>query len=128
MKNKDFGLLLALMILLIGIIYFLNGCTKIEIQPIPVVDLGKKSTSTAIKTISVVDNVVSVKFQTTAGAKYSVQVLPFGSDEPSVKDGFTASDSITSKTYNLKTLSKRDYDLIFIDVDGNEVKYPITIK
>jgi hypothetical protein len=57
-----------------------------------------------------------------------VQVIPFGSDKPSFKEGFTASDATTQKIYNLTTLTKSDYDLIFIDISGKEAKYPIVIK
>jgi hypothetical protein len=128
MKNKDFFMLISAMLVLIGILLYITGCTKIEVQPPTVIDLGKKSESTAIKQISIVENIVSAKFQTTSGAKYSVQVLPFGSDEPVMKDGFTATDTITSKIYNLKGLPKQDYDVIFIDIQGKEIKYPITIK
>lgn len=128
MKNKDFFMLISAMLVLIGILLYITGCTKIEVQPPIVIDLGKKSESTAIKQISIVENIVSAKFQTTSGAKYSVQVLPFGSDEPVMKDGFTATDTITSKIYNLKALPKQDYDVIFIDIQGKEIKYPITIK
>jgi hypothetical protein len=128
MKNKDFFALIGAMLVLICILLYITGCTKIEVQPPVVIDLGKKSESTAIKQISIVENIISAKFQTTAGAKYSVQVVPFGSDEPVMKDGFTATDSITSKIYNLKALAKKDYDVIFIDVQGKEIKYPITIK
>ena len=71
---------------------------------------------------------VTAIFETTIGAKYSVQIIPFGSDEPVKKDGFTATETETKKIYNLTDLAKRDYDLIFIDVSGNEVKYPIFKK
>ena len=52
----------------------------------------------------------------------------FGSEEPVKKDAFTATDDITTKTYDLSTLPKKDYDLLFIDVDGKEVKFPLVIK
>lgn len=119
---------MGLIVLLALILYIMVGCTKIEMQPPTVIDLGIKPMSTAIKQISESNNVVTVKFQTTPGAKYSVRIVPFGSDEPAVKDGFTASDSVTNKLYNLKDLPKRNYDFLFMDIAGNEVKYPITIK
>jgi len=56
------------------------------------------------------------------------QIIPFGSEIPSKKEGFTATESITKKVYNLSELSKKDYDLVFIDISGKEVKYPIVIK
>ena len=92
------------------------------------IDLGTKSTSTGIKTITQTNNTVVAQFETTVGAKYAVQIIPFGSEEPVKKDAFTATDDLTTKTYDLSTLPKRDYDLLFIDVEGKEVKYPLTIK
>jgi hypothetical protein len=71
---------------------------------------------------------VTAEFETTVGAKYSVQIVPFGSDEPARKEGFTASDVVTKKVYDLSGLAKKDYDLIFIDISGKETKYPLIIK
>jgi hypothetical protein len=114
-------------LLLTGFI-ILVGCTKV-VQPIPqVIDLGTKATSTAIKHISQVGNIVTAEFQTTAGSKYSIQIVPFGSDEPIKTEGFTANDTTVQRVLNLSSLPKKDYDLIFIDVNGKEVKYPIIIK
>jgi PBP1b-binding outer membrane lipoprotein LpoB len=115
-------LLIAIIVLVIG------SCRKSDYVPAPKIDLGTKSTSTAIKSITQTDNTVAAQFETTIGAKYSVQIIPFGSEEPIKKDAFTATDDVTTKTYDLSTLPKRDYDLLFIDVEGKEVKYPLTIK
>jgi hypothetical protein len=104
------------------------GCRKIDLPAPQVIDLGVQSQSTGIKSVVQVNNTVTAVFETTPGAKYSVQVIPFGSDKPSFKEGFTASEVTTQKIYNLSTLSKSDYDLIFIDINGKEVKHPIIIK
>ena len=104
------------------------SCTKIDIPTPQVIDLGKLSTSTAIKSINQSGNVVTAIFETTIGAKYSVQIVPFGSDEPVKKEGFTATETETKKIYDLSNLARKDYDLIFIDVSGKEVKYPIIKK
>jgi hypothetical protein len=109
-------------------VMFLAACTKIAPTPQPVIDLGVKSTSTGIKFISQAGNTVTAEFETTIGSKYSVQIIPFGSEEPVKKEGFTATEIITRKIYNLSDLAKKDYDLIFIDVNGKEVKYPLIIK
>ena len=127
MKNKDFGILMTLVAVLTVVIYLAVGCRKVDYQP-TIIDMGVKSTSTAIKHISETNSVVTAKFQTTPGAKYSVLVIPFGSDESVMTDGFTAADSITNKVYNLKDLPKKNYDLIFMDISGKEIKYPLTIK
>jgi len=110
-------------------VMFLVACTKIAPTPQPTtIDLGVTATSTGIKSIKQAGNVVTAEFETTVGAKYSVQIIPFGSDEPSKKEGFTANETVTKKVFDLSNLAKKDYDLIFIDVSGKEVKYPIIIK
>lgn len=109
-------------------VVFLAACTKVATPPSPVIDLGVKAAFTGINYINQTDNIVTAEFKTTIGAKYSVQVIPFGSDQPVKKEGFTATDTLTKKVYDLSTLIKKDYDLIFIDISGKEVKYPIIIK
>jgi hypothetical protein len=118
--NKIVGL--SVMVALIA------SCTKPELPEPAAIDLGVKSTSTAIKSIAQQDKAVNVVLETTPGAKYSVQIVPFGSQEPIKKEGFTATESITAKTYDLTGLPKNYYDFIIIDVDGKEAKYPLTIK
>ena len=113
---------------LLTTVIFLAACTKIVTPPSPIMDLGVKSTSTSIKSISQTGNIVTAEFETTVGSKYSVQIVPFGSEEPIKKDGFTAESTITKKVYDLSSLKKMDYDLIFIDISGKEVKYPLIIK
>lgn len=124
MKNKihkllGLGFLITLVIL---------SCRKVDLPTPEVINMGVKSETTSIKSIGQSNNIVVVEFNTTAGAKYSVQIVPFGSDEPVRKDGFTATDTVTKKVYNLSDLAKKDYDLIFIDISGKEIKYPIVIK
>jgi hypothetical protein len=114
--------------LIIVMFLAVSACRKVETAPTPIIDLGVQSQSTGIKSVVQVNNTVTAVFETTPGAKYSVQVIPFGSDKPSFKEGFTASEATTQKIYNLSTLSKSDYDLIFIDINGKEVKHPIIIK
>lgn len=121
---KKLKVILVILTFIVGVV----SCRKSDYVPMPKIDLGTKSTSTAIKSITQTGNTVVAQFETTTGAKYAVQIIPFGSEEPVKKDAFTANDDITIKTYDLSTLPKRDYDLLFIDVEGKEVKYPLTIK
>lgn len=114
--------------ILLTMVIFLAACTKIKMPTQPNIDLGKESTTTAIKSSSLINNTLNIKFATTEGAKYSVQIVPFGKDEPVLKDGFTADDTIMIKKYDLSKFAKMDYDLIFIDVKGKEQKLPIIIK
>jgi hypothetical protein len=105
------------------------SCRKIDVPVVMnTIDLGITSTATSIKSIGQTGNVVTVEFITTPGAKYSVQVIPFGKDEAVKTEGFTANDILTKKVYDLSALPKKDYDLIFIDIAGKEVKHPIIIK
>ncbi len=104
-------------------VMFLAACTKIDLPAPQVIDLGVQSQSTSIKSITQLGNVVTAEFETTPGAKYSVQIVPFGSEEPARKDGFTADNTTTKKVYDLSSLKRMDYDLIFIDISGKEVKY-----
>lgn len=104
-----------------------NGCSKPQWEE-EMIDLGNVSTSTNIKSITQNKNVIIAQFETTIGSKYSVQIIPFGSDVPVRNEGFTATNDLTIKEYDLSNLAKKDYDLIFIDINGKEVKYPIVIK
>ena len=123
MKRIDRILGLGVLITLLAV-----SCRKVDLPPVQVIDLGNTSTSTAIKSITQTGNIVTAEFETTVGAKYSVQIIPFGSETPSKKEGFTATEGVTTKVYDLSDLTKKDYDLVFIDISGKEVKYPIVIK
>jgi hypothetical protein len=123
MKRIDRILGLGFLVALLAL-----SCKKAVLQQPQFIDLGTTSTSTAIKSIAQTGNIVTAEFETTIGAKYSVQIIPFGSEIPSKKEGFTATETVTKKVYDLSELSKKDYDLVFIDISGKEVKYPIVIK
>lgn len=118
------------LITIIIILGFVLGCTKYEEKyyVTPEINLGKKSESTYIKYIKQDSNTVTAIFATTPGAKYSIQIIPFGSEIPVLKEGFTANNIEASRIFDLSNMPKKDYDLIFIDIDGNETKYPLTIK
>lgn len=124
---KETSKLLAVYVIIVGTL-LVYACTKVDIPAPEPINLGVKSEATAIKSISQVGNTVTAEFQTTIGAKYSVQVVPFGKEEPVKKEGFTATEALTKKVYDLSSLTKQDYDLIFIDINGKEVKHPIIIK
>ena len=124
---KETSKLLAVyLIIVVSLVVY--ACTKIDIPAPEPINLGVKSEATAIKSITQVGNTVTAEFETTVGAKYSVQVVPFGKEEPVKKEGFTATETLTKKVYDLSSLTKQDYDLIFIDINGKEVKHPIIIK
>jgi hypothetical protein len=124
---KETNKLLAIYLLFVGI-FVVYSCTKVELPEPEPINLGVQSTSTSIKSITQSGNIITAEFSTTVGAKYSVQVVPFGKEEPVKKEGFTATEETTKKVINLTSLPKQDYDLIFIDINGKEVKHPIVIK
>ena len=124
---KETSKLLAVYLIIVATLV-VYACTKIDIPAPEPINLGVKSEATAIKSITQSGNVVTAEFETTVGAKYSVQVVPFGKEEPVKKEGFTATETLTKKVYDLSSLNKQDYDLIFIDINGKEVKHPIIIK
>jgi len=124
---KETNKLLAIYLLFIGI-FVVYSCTKVELPEPEPINLGVQSTSTSIKSITQSGNIITAEFSTTVGAKYSVLIIPFGKEEPVKKEGFTATEEITKKVINLTSLPKQDYDLIFIDINGKEVKHPIVIK
>lgn len=102
------------------------SCRKVDLPAPQIIDLGKESVSTSIKSVTKSGNVVTVNYQVTIGSKYSVQIIPFGSEEPAIKQGFTADAELVTKTYDLSSLKKMDYDLVLTDIKGVEIKYPIT--
>ena len=109
-------------------IFILTGCRKVETPQLIGIDLGKVSTSTSISNLIQTGNTITAEFTVTEGAKYSVQIAPFGSDKTTKVDGFTADGPKVIKTYDFSSLKKTDYDLILIDIDGRETKRPIIIK
>jgi hypothetical protein len=118
------------LITILIILGFVVGCKKYE-EEYPEtlqINLGKTSELTAIKLVKQENNIVTAVFSTTPGAKYSIQIIPFGSETPILKEGFTANNTEASRIFDLSNLPKKDYDLIFIDISGKEVKYPIIIK
>ena len=110
------------------LVFVIYSCTKIELEEPQPINLGVQSTSTSIKSITQSGNIITAEFATTVGAKYSVLIVPFGKEDPVKKEGFTATEEVTKKVFDLKQLVKQDYDLIFIDINGKEVKHPIIIK
>ena len=123
---KETNKLLAIYLMIMGI-FVIYSCNRDLEEPTPI-NLGVVSMATNIKSFTQNGNIVVVEFETTIGAKYSVLIIPFGKEEPVRKEGFTATEELTKKVFDLKELPKQDYDLIFIDINGKEVKHPIIIK
>lgn len=109
-------------------VFLLQGCFNPYYEEQPAINLGVQSTSTNFKSVFFNENVLIVEFETTIGAKYSVQIIPFGQETPVEKEGFTAMNEVTQRVFDLNELPKGYYDLVLLDISGKEIKYPIIIK
>jgi PBP1b-binding outer membrane lipoprotein LpoB len=109
-------------------VLLLQGCFNPYYDEVQEINLGVESTTTNIKSVFQNENVVIIEFETTIGSKYSIQIVPFGQETPIKKEGFTATNTVTQRVYDLSEESRGYYDLIFLDISGKEIKYPIIIK
>lgn len=119
MKNT-FALLL--------LVIFFFACSDLEKFESPELNLGAKATSTEILSVTSVSAKVTVMYAVTAGAKYSVQVYPFGASEPAKTLPLTAEEDITTKVYDFTDLPDGLYDLTLTDISGTSIKKPLIIK
>lgn len=108
-------------------IFFLVSCEDIQVVDQPI-NLGATATGTDIKSIVVVNKSTTIVANTTAGAKYSIQVYKFGNTEPVKTVGFTADSEATIKTINLSELPVGMYDLHLIDISGTIIKKPLILN
>lgn len=104
------------------------SCTKVPL-PTPTINLGNVPTATAISKVTPIisNGNVTVDMNVTSGAKYSLQVTDLLDNEVKVF-GFTADKDIYSKQLDLTSLKNGDYNLVLIDITGNETKTNIIIK
>lgn len=93
-----------------------------------VINLGATPTNTKIISAVATGTQVTVMYNLTVGAKYSVQVYEFGNQEPKKTLPLTAAEEITTKVYDFADLPTGLYDLTLTDVDGNTTKKPLIIK
>jgi hypothetical protein len=105
----------------------LVSCQDIEVLE-KEIDLGATAKGTDITSIIVSNKSTTIVANTTAGAKYSIQVYPFGKTDPAKTVGFTASSEATIKTINLNDLPAGIYDLHLIDISGTIIKKPLILN
>lgn len=105
----------------------LVSCEDIEVVEQPI-NLGATAAGTDITSIVTANKSTTIVASTTVGAKYSIQVYPFGQSESIKTVGFTASESATIKTINLSELPAGIYDLHLIDVSGTIIKKPLILN
>jgi hypothetical protein len=105
----------------------LVSCQDIEVLE-KEIDLGATAKGTDITSIIVSNKSTTVVANTTAGAKYSIQIQPFGKTESLKTVGFTAESEATIKTINLNELPAGMYDLYLIDISGTIIKKPLILN
>ena len=108
-------------------IFFLVSCEDIQVVDQPI-NLGANATGTDITSIVVANKSTTIVANTTAGAKYSIQVYPFGGGDPVKTVGFTASSGATIKTISLNELPAGMYDLTLTDISGTVIKKPLILN
>lgn len=118
----------SLILLTLFSLLFISGCSDIEVIESQPINLGVDSKSTAIKSILSTNGVVTVQYQLTTGAKYSVQVYKFAASEPTKTLPLTAEEEIVTKVYDLTELENGIYDLVLTDINGISIRKPVLIK
>ena len=73
------------------------------------------------------ENNYTLSVNVTPGSKYSVQITNIEGDVLS-SQGLNADEKLEVVKLNTSKINSGVYDLIFMDVEGNELKYPIIIK
>jgi hypothetical protein len=115
-------------LILLIILFFAFACADIEQFESTPINLGAKSTSTEILSVTTVGGKVTAMFAVTTGAKYSVQVYPFAATDPVKSLPLTAEEEIVTKVYDFTELPDGLYDLTLTDISGVSIKKPIIIK
>lgn len=114
-----FGIYIAIIVLLIA-------CTKHIDVVTPEINLGKTSTGMEFTSSPVVNNgKVTFSIRVTPDAKYSVQIVDISGDVK-VKQGLTAIDTIQKISLPLDKVGA--FDVVILDIKGNEIKQPIIKK
>jgi hypothetical protein len=122
---KELRVLFAVYILIILSIY---ACTKHLDVPAPTIDLGKQSAEVSFASLPTVENgKVIFSVQVTPGAKYSIQITDLAGDIK-VKQGLLATDTIHKISLPLDKVVIGIYDVVVMDIKGNEIKQPIIKK
>ena len=106
----------------------LVSCQDIEVLERETINLGATAKGTDIASIITTNKSTTIVANTTVGAKYSIQIQPFGKTEPLKTVGFTAESEATIKTINLSELPAGMYDLYLIDISGTIIKKPLILN
>lgn len=124
MKNTTKAILIIM-----AFILTIGSCQKETTVKPAKIDLGKQSLSMnfASQVMLVNSNTYSFDVYTTIGSKYSIQVTDIKGDVL-LSQGLTSDEVKETITLNMEKYPKGVYDLIFMDIQGNEIKQPLIIK
>lgn len=122
MKNTTKAL-----IIIVSFILTIGSCRKSDYVPTPKMDLGKVSTSMNFASKPTTENKYTFSVNVTPGSKYSIQITDFKGDVLS-SQGLNADETTETIKLDVEKISKGQYDLIFIDTKGDEIKQPLIIK
>ena len=110
-----------------ALILMIGSCRKSDYVPTPKIELGKVSTMMSFASKPSVENNYTVLVNVTPGAKYSVQITDLKGDVLS-SQGLNADEAVETVKLDVEKISRGQYDLIFIDTKGDEIKQPLIIK
>lgn len=122
MKNTTKAL-----IIIFSIILTIGSCRKSDYVPAPKLDLGKVSTTMSFTSIPTKENNYSFGVNVTPGSKYSVQITDIKGDVL-YSQGVNADEPVELVKIDTEKISKGQYELIFIDTKGKEIKQILIIK
>ncbi len=115
--------------IIFAVVLTIDSCRKSDYIPAPKIELGTKSTTMNFISSPLLNNTNSYTFQVsvTPGSKYSFQINDINGNVVK-SQGLVADETIESITINVDKIKSGIYDLIFMDIEGNELKYPIIVK
>ena len=122
MKNTTKAL-----IIIFGIILTIGSCRKTDYIPAPKIDLGKVSTTMSFTSVPTKENNYSFGVNVTPGSKYSVQITDIKGDVL-YSQGVNADEPVEIVKLDTEKISRGQYELIFIDTKGQEIKQILIIK
>ena len=122
MKNTTKAL-----IIIFGIILTIGSCRKTDYIPAPKIDLGKVSTTMSFTSVPTKENNYSFGVNVTPGSKYSVQITDIKGDVL-YSQGVNADEPVEIVKLDIEKISRGQYELIFIDTKGQEIKQILIIK
>jgi hypothetical protein len=117
-------------LIIIGIIVLTTGSCKKQHNDIkiPNIKIGNNTSQMEYKSeITQINKTINFKVAVNPSSKYSFQISDIRG-EVLYNKGLTAYNTIEDITLDISKIESGAYDLIFIDVNGKEIKKPLIIK